>query len=145
MIELLTGVNYEVIAASPKYKFNTYFIIVLIIIVLLANWLLIPILGINGAALSSLIAIFITNTIRTLVLYHFYKFQPFTWAILWISLIIAGTYLITIQLNLNYTPFVNILIRGSLITFLFWTTILLSKVSPDLNQLSANFFNKSRK
>lgn len=138
LIDLLTGVNIEVISTSTLYKFNTYFIFVMIALVLVTNYTFIPIWGINGAALASLISVLVTNFFRFLIIRIKYKIHPFSLNFL----IIVGLGLVCYYgfsiLSVDINPVVNILIKGSLLTVVYFCFIVLTKVSVSIN----GFINK---
>lgn len=135
LFDLITGVNSEIISSSKHYKFTTYFICLLIILAISFNYLLIPSLGIDGAALASLLSIIIYNISKLIFLYWKIKIQPFTISILKI----IGIACICFLIPDNILPqleniYLGILIKGGLLTILFWTLAYFLKVSEDINQ-----------
>jgi len=135
------GVNTAVISFSPYYRWNTIFVGILLIMVILCNLILIPIWGITGAALSVTISVFIYNFMMFTLLLIKYKFQPFSLKhLLVISIALTAYFISWIIPTISFSFIVDILIRSSAFTIIFGTGILLSKASPDIN----GFVNKQK-
>jgi O-antigen/teichoic acid export membrane protein len=77
-IDMVTGVNSEILRSSNKYKFDLFIVGSFIFISIWLNYILIPKYGIEGAAMASLIAILGFNAIRIYLLKHLYGFFPFS-------------------------------------------------------------------
>jgi O-antigen/teichoic acid export membrane protein len=71
------GVNTEIILNSPFYRFNLISIILLGIISFTANYLLIPVYGLTGAAAGSTLSILLFNLLKGGFLWFRLGFQPF--------------------------------------------------------------------
>ncbi len=67
LINLIFGVSAAIIGNSKQYRVLSYLMIVFLIIVVISNYYLIPIYGIEGAAIASAISILIFQAIKTLV------------------------------------------------------------------------------
>jgi len=78
LFNLLTGVNSSVIMLSHKYFATSFLLFVLIAVSVIANYTLIPIYGISGAALALLIAIGTFNLLKYIYILVRFKMQPFT-------------------------------------------------------------------
>jgi len=61
LTDVTGGVNGYIINLSKNYKMTTYFIIGAVLICAIANWLLIPKMGMMGAAVAYLLAMFVLN------------------------------------------------------------------------------------
>jgi hypothetical protein len=96
--------------------------------------MLIPIYGILGAAIASLISKIIFSFVKWYFLYNKFGLQPFT--IKYVYLIIVGlaTYYISIQMPAFSNFIVDLVIRSLLISILFIVPVYFLKVSEDLNQ-----------
>jgi O-antigen/teichoic acid export membrane protein len=144
--DMSLGVNNEIIAVSPRYKINTLFIILSIIIAMIANVLLIPDYGINGAGLATLITVLSINIIRLIYIYQVHKIQPFsTKTVVVTSVIVLMYYIIESIPNLDNYIY-NLIYKGGVITLIYVPTIYFLKVSSDynelLNQLLKKFFKR---
>jgi O-antigen/teichoic acid export membrane protein len=142
LFDMATGVNNELIAASPKYKLNTWFILISIIVGILVNIALIPSLGINGAGLATLLTIVFVNLLRLIAVYSIYKIQPFTFQTVKVVMLIIG-----VTLFVEYLPNVenfilNLVYKGGVISLIYLPLVYFMKISEDFNQLVNGLFSK---
>lgn len=133
-INMLSGMNNEVISISDYYRFNFYITLVLIILMILLNLLLIPKYGVIGAAWGTTIAMTIHNTGKMLFIWWKFRFQPFYKNSLYILIAalvaaIAG-YFFPYVLN----PIVDTIVRCIIITLVYGVLLLLFKPSEDLQE-----------
>ncbi|MGB0887750.1 MAG: lipopolysaccharide biosynthesis protein, partial [Vicingaceae bacterium] len=68
LFDVSTGVNATIIQFSKFFKLMLYFNLLLIVLLIGTNFVLIPIMGIEGAALATLISVVIVNTIRLIII-----------------------------------------------------------------------------
>jgi O-antigen/teichoic acid export membrane protein len=143
LIDLVAGVNTEIIASSPYYKYTTYFIALLIVLVIILNYLLIPLYGINGAALASMLSLAAYNLLKFFFLKQKLNFQPINYKSL-VIVIIAGFSLAvtTYSLPVLENIYMGILLTGSMLTVLFWIPVYFLKVSEDINQTIDKYLKK---
>ena len=76
-INMATGVNTSIIYYSHKYILGTYLLIAMIIISILLNMLLIPLYGIEGAALATSIAMALYNIAKFIIIKLYFQLQPY--------------------------------------------------------------------
>jgi O-antigen/teichoic acid export membrane protein len=135
LFDMATGVNNELIAASPKYKLNTWFTLLSIFVGILVNIALITVYGINGAGIATLITIVFINLLRLIAVYTIYKIQPFTFQTIKICLIIIGvTFLVQYLPNIeNYI--VNLIYKGGIISIIYLPLVYFLRISEDFNGL----------
>ncbi|MEM6641977.1 MAG: polysaccharide biosynthesis C-terminal domain-containing protein [Bacteroidota bacterium] len=135
----------EIINYSVKYQFNLYFQLLSALVLIGLNYLLIPIIGINGAGLSYMVAIFFHIVLKGIFVHRQYGFLPFDrshFALLIISLIV---FFIAYLLPLNFHPILNIALRGVLTTILYILLVYRFKISPDINSLIRSTFARLSK
>lgn len=133
------GVNTAIISFSPFYRWNTVFVGILLIMVVICNIIFIPIWGISGAAFAVAFSMLIYNLMMYLLLLVKYKFQPFsTKHILVISIGLVAYFISWIIPTITFSFIADIIIRSSVFTIILGTGVLISKASPDIN----NFVNK---
>lgn len=82
MISMITGLNGEIILQSKYYLFNIVSVVVLVLLIVFFNYIFIPIMGIEGAAIGTCLAIFGYNLLKTSFLYIKLHMMPFSWQIL---------------------------------------------------------------
>ncbi|MGD1961211.1 MAG: lipopolysaccharide biosynthesis protein [Fulvivirga sp.] len=135
VVDMAFGVNNEILATSKFFRYTTYFMAALIIVVITLNALLIPIYGINGAALASLIALASVNIFRFIFLLNKYRFQPFNWKMVLLLLISAVFFFLPLVLPEVDNKVLSILMTSALLTSGYWSIIYAFKISPDINDL----------
>ena len=135
LIDMLFGPSSEIIVLSKYYGFNIILILLLAISIIFANNELIPAYGINGAAFGAALALLFFNLIKFFFIWYTLKIQPFTLATLKVMIII------TLTVSLNYFipvidfVFLDIIVRSGSIAVVYTGLILLSKASPDGNDV----------
>lgn len=143
LTDMITGVNAEIIASSKFFRYNTYFIGSLIVLVIVLNWLLIPIYGIEGAAIASAVPMIFVNVSRFFFLNRKLNFQPLNHKVfltLVIGLIALGIIYYVIPHFEN--PYWGILITGSTLTLLYWIPSLWLNISEDINEMIIKFIKR---
>ncbi|MDR3611218.1 MAG: oligosaccharide flippase family protein, partial [Ignavibacteriaceae bacterium] len=134
LFDMTTGINQEIVGTSKYYKVDLMVYPFLSIIAIGANLLLIPIYGMNGAAVSTALTLFLLNTWRFFYLLAKLKIQPFSFNTIKAFLIFS----IVIVINLfvpeirNHFLF-DILLRSSVLTFVFIFLVLFLRASEDIN------------
>jgi len=135
-IDMITGLNGIIMVTSNKYKYDLYFMLVLVVTTIILNLVLIPIYGMTGAAIAAAASLVFYNAIRVgFVLYHF-RMQPFTLNCLSILLITAGA-----LIAVNFIPFVinkyvSICINSAFIGVIYGGAMLFFRFSPEINNLA---------
>lgn len=147
LIDLLNGLNAEILRFSQYYRFVLVLVFILSAMTLLGNYILIPIYGIEGAAIASLISISTYEIIKFIFIWIKLKMQPFTWQTLALVLIIALCFGLGIQIpnwgGENYFwAFINIGVRSFLIAGLYTVLVLGLRISPSANQLLEGIWTK---
>lgn len=133
MINMAGGVNAAVISFSPYYRWNTYFVVCLLILIIVTNMALIPLYGITGAALATAISLLLYNTGLYMLLYTKYRFQPFNIKHLLViiyALLGLGA-CATLPVISNYL--LDLVMRCVIFASLFSSMVLLTRISSDMN------------
>jgi O-antigen/teichoic acid export membrane protein len=141
--DILFSVNGEIIVFSKYYVFNITATIIMSLIVIGLNLLLIPIYGIEGAALASLIAMVIYNLIKYYYIKFRFNFSPFTPALfktLFIGLIVVAISELLIP-RLDHV-ILDIALRSTAVTLLYIAGVYFLKLAPDAEDLILKKFRK---
>lgn len=131
LYDVSTGVNSSIIQFSPFYKLMLYFNIILVVLLIATNYLLIPFMGIEGAALATLISIFATNTLRLLMIKAKMGILPFDKRSLGVLLVGGVTYLVVYFIPPLDSFILDTILRSAVITILFVTPIYLLNISKE--------------
>ncbi|MGY5351171.1 lipopolysaccharide biosynthesis protein [Wenyingzhuangia sp. IMCC45533] len=145
MYHMFLGNNGSIISNSKFYKvLLPYGLGMALTVIILNNWL-IEAIGINGAALSTLIVVFIFNTIKLAYVKSKFSIQPTTsktWSAL---LLITSLSVIGIWVEFNLHPIINILLKSFLLITIYLYAVVRFRLSEDISLLCDQFFIKIRK
>ncbi|WP_375417467.1 lipopolysaccharide biosynthesis protein [uncultured Hymenobacter sp.] len=144
LLDGITGVNGIIVVTSPRYRVDLLFNISLAAAIVALNWLLIPRLGLSGAALGNCLALGGINLIRTLFVWRAYGLQPFDSRIPRILAVAAAAGAAAWALPAFPTPLLTLLARGSTLTLLYGAGLGLSGAAPELRALAAGVWNRVR-
>ncbi len=126
-----TGASVSILGTSAYYHYHTWLMLLLTILVVAANALLIPVMGLTGAALASVIAVVITSGLRVFIIYRKTGLWPYGWSVAAIiiisALIYAGSLLIP---SMPLIP--DIVLRSGVITLIFGAAIYYFRLSDDI-------------
>lgn len=142
LYDLANGINGLILANSRYYKIDSALVVSFVVVLLVLNEWLIPVYKLNGAAMAALGAVFYYNTVRTFLIWKYFKIQPFSLAHVKVSLLFGLLLFIGFQLPDFSIKFLSILYKSSLISVLFAGAIYVLKISPDFNSYIDNFINK---
>ncbi len=141
LIEVTTGINNLILIYSKYHRYMILFITTLGIITVTGNYILIPILGITGAAIASLFSYFFINTAVILFIYSKLRIQPFTLKTLKIFLLISVAFLINFLLPSLDNWFLDSLYRSLILLGMFVLVTYFCKLSDDLNSIVLKAFD----
>lgn len=78
LIDMVMGVNTEIISVSRYYSFNFYSLVFLVVIAVITNYLFVPMYGVNGAAMATLLSVVLYNLLKLLFIYRRLRMLPFS-------------------------------------------------------------------
>jgi len=142
MVAVLSGVSIQILSTSRYYHFQTWFMILLIFLVVSTNMFFIPRMGITGAALASLVSISLYTLFRCIFLYIKFRFQPLRWNHLSALAIGTLTYLVSLLIPELENILLDIFLRSGTIVIMYAALIIFFRTSKELNQLITNFLQK---
>lgn len=143
-INMLTGLNNEMISISNYYRFNFYFAFLLIVLIILLNYLLIPKYGINGAAWGSTIAMGAYNIIKMIFLWKKFQLSPLTKGSIPVIIAAAVAIIPGLYLPFIYHPVVDTLIRSLIVVAVYIPMLYWLKPSQDFNQYVNNLLKNKK-
>lgn len=135
VIQMLSGVSGVILQASPYYKMQTLFMVMYGLVVIITNMIMIPIWGINGAAIASLVATFFFNFLKYLFLLKKYQFQPFNYRYIMVVVVsVVAYYAGTLLPKIDWFVF-DIAIRSAIVGAVYLLLSFAFEISKDFNQL----------
>jgi O-antigen/teichoic acid export membrane protein len=146
VIDMAAGVNSEIIRNSSKYFFDIISVGLLVFLCIGLNYFLIPFFGIEGAAIATLIAMFVYNAVKFLFLWFAFGLQPFnknTFKVVLVILAFLGVFYFWPQEkeDLIITA-ISVLLKTLIITSLFGTIVFRLKLSKEINTLIVTVLKK---
>lgn len=141
LIDVTTGINNQILVYSRYHRYMILFVLFLGVVTVAGNYILIPILGINGAAIASLSSYFIINSVVILFIYRKLGIQPFTRSSLKIVFLIALSFLLNYLLPTLDSWFFDSLYRSLILLGTFVGFTYFYKLSEEMNSLVLSAFS----
>lgn len=132
-IEMATGINQVIIVNSKYYRYDAYFVIAMVAIIVAANFILIPIYGITGSAIATALTVMANNAIRYLFLKIKFQMQPFNLNSLKLILISLVALLPSFFIPFLHDKYIDIAVRSSVVGGIFILLSLKWEATPELN------------
>lgn len=143
LFNMATGINNIIIMITKYFRYDTFASISLGILTITTNLIFIPKMGLEGAALATLISVVAYHTYKFVLIIVKFKMQPFSMKTILAVLSIAGTFLVIDLLPPFFTmEFLEILLRCLLVALLFGPLVYFLKLSPDINDEVHRYIRK---
>ncbi|QDH80862.1 oligosaccharide flippase family protein [Echinicola soli] len=142
LVDCITSVNYQIIAVSKHYYYNLFMGFLTLALLIATNYLLIPVMGVTGAAVASLISMTLINGLRYLFLRQKYQLSPFTTENLKTILIIAVVWAITDWIPNMENFYLNLILKSAIVLILYIPAVYFTKCSPDFNVVVNKYLSK---
>ena len=142
LLTALSGVSLQILSTSKLYRYHSYFMLILIVVVIVTNIICIPLWGITGASVATLISISFYVIARVVFLYMKFGMQPFEFSHI-TSLMAGGLSFFAISvIPFSFAPIINVVIRIGFTGGIFLILIYLLKCSPDINNVIDDIVRK---
>jgi O-antigen/teichoic acid export membrane protein len=132
----ITGVNGIIVVTSPRYRYDLVFNAGLALAIIGLNKLLIPLLGLTGAALSNALALAAINLLRTWFVWRSFGWQPFDRRIGYILALAGGAGLVAWAIPTPANAWLTLLLRGGVLTALYGLGLLFTGWVPEVSALA---------
>jgi len=133
LADMTGGINGYILNVSKYYKWTTYLIGASVIFCGATNWILIPRIGIMGAAVAYLLTMVLLNFMYWLFLKIKFELQPFGKAHLLILLMSITTLLVGLYLPALANFWLDMVVRSGVVLLIYGMLAYLLKVSDDIN------------
>jgi len=127
------GCINNIISNSKYYYYTFWFSLFSSILAVFLNIYFISIYGIIGAAYATLIVLVIMNSLKIYLVRVKFNMHPYSNDTIKIIVLSIITYLIFSNLQLGFSPFLNITIKSSLVFILYTLAAYIFKLSDDVN------------
>jgi len=140
--DVILGNNNAIILNTKYYRWVMVFGLLLVVMMIVLNMIFIPIYGITGSALATLISIFVYNTIKLLFVVKKMKLYPFTASTFKSFVIITVLFLGFYFWEFPFNPYLNITLKSILITIIYVYLNYIFKISTDINHVINSLISK---
>lgn len=134
LIDIMIGLNSEIITNSEKYKFDALFNFVLLIVAIVSNIIFIPLIGGVGAALATAISFFTFNYLKWRFILRNFNMQPLSIKQVYAFATGLLAFFLGELLPVVRNVFWDIAYRSISVSIFYFLIIILLKVSPDINE-----------
>lgn len=138
--DMILGNNNAIILNTQYYKSVLFFGLLLVFMMIGLNMLFIPMYGITGSALATLISVFIYNTIKLLFVVKKMDLYPFTANTGKSFGIIIAIFVVFYFWDFPFHPISNIILKSILITLIYGYVNYKMVISAEINDLIDKFF-----
>lgn len=144
--DMICGLNGHILLTSKKYRYDLFFIVILIFTMVGANYLFIKIInmGINGAAIATMLCVMMYNMLRIGFVLHWFKIHPFEIKNIWVAFIAGVCLLVNYFIPYLGNLYLDAGVRTAIIGGLFVVPIFWLKISPDINSFVEIIFARIR-
>jgi O-antigen/teichoic acid export membrane protein len=135
IIDAGTGVNSQIINTSNYWKFEVFTGILLLAMSIPLNYVLVRLYGINGSAISNLIAFTVYNFVRLYFIWYKFKLQPFSMKTILALVSAFAAYLFCHYIFKGVSGWPGIIVRSIFFSIAFSLPVFFLKITPDIKQL----------
>ena len=136
LINSSIGLSVGIISMSKAYRLDAWSSISMLLINAVANFFLIRSMGIVGAAWATLLSLVSVNIYRTWFLYRRYGLWPFERRTIYMAALIIAVALVVHWLPLFTSPMIDLVVRGGIVSALFWPLAFYLGAAPELAELA---------
>jgi O-antigen/teichoic acid export membrane protein len=145
LIESFSGNSGVIISLSKHYKIGTVFSLINLSLIIVTNFIFIPIWGIAGAAFATFSTMTFSMIIRYIFLRSKYQLKIYDYKHILIVIIGLAAFFINKLIPVNDNLYIDVVIRSAVVTSIYATLVYVLKVSFDVNEVVNLFISKLRK
>lgn len=145
IMNMATGVNSPIIGNSKHYAWNMYFQMVLLVVSVGLNMLLIPQLGIRGAAIATCSSSFLFNVLKFMYIRMKFDMQPYDGNSLKTLLVILLALATGLFLPVPANPWTAMIVRSTAITAIYFIFTIAFSIVPEYHSLIFRLMGIKRK
>lgn len=134
LTDMYLGLNGTIFVSSKKYAFDLVFTFILIVTVYVLNRLFIPIMGMSGAALGTMIALIVYNWGRAYFVWSAYRLHPFTKSQLIVLILFMVNILLFEMIPHFENRWIDIGVRSFAFTLTYPAVIYYFKIEKEINK-----------
>ncbi|TAL62902.1 MAG: hypothetical protein EPN85_01595 [Bacteroidetes bacterium] len=139
---MATGMNSSIIYYSDKYKQGSLMLIGMVILSVALNMVLIPVWGIEGAAVATAASLILSNVFKTLIIYRGYQLQPFGGYIFIVLGLIGVCIVVNYLLPSLPNAILDIIYRSIVVTAIYGAGIYFSGIAGEAVDFAKKLLNR---
>ncbi len=143
LMELALGTGNAILLNSKYYKIFFYLSLAMAISVIVLNKWLIELIGINGAAIATLIVVVVYSIVKIIYLKTKLDIQPFDFNTIKLGVIILVIFAVFYFWNFNFHPIINIGLKSVIIATLYILLIHKGHISKEINSFMTKYIAKN--
>lgn len=132
LFSMVNGINGAIIVNSKYYRYDLYTNVILVFVTIATNYLLIPVHGIDGAAMATAISVFLFNFIRLILIKVKMNMHPFSLQTIKTILLLFVMFLTLDFLPSSSYSFVDIIWKSIVVIILFIPAVMYLNLSKDI-------------
>jgi O-antigen/teichoic acid export membrane protein len=140
--DLILGNNNAIILNTKYYRAVLFFGLLLVLMMVALNMVLIPIYGITGAALATLISILVYNAIKLFFVVWKMNLYPFSINTLKSFVIILLVFAVFYFWDFKFRPIINIMLKSVLISLIYIYVNYKLVISAEINGVIDTFIKR---
>lgn len=140
--DLILGNNNAIIFNSKYYKAVLFLGLLLAFLAISLNMIFIPIYGINGAAIATLISITLYSIAKLLFVVLKMKLYPFSNQTLYCLGVLIATFFLFYFWDFSFNPIVNIVLKSIIVSVFYIFMNYKFKLSSDFNNVMNSILKK---
>lgn len=142
VLEMSSGMNNRIIMESRYYKYNLFFNLGMLVLVLITNFLLIPRFEIMGAAMATAISLVSMVVLKMWFVHRKFGFKPYNFNTVKAILIGLSCLFIVYFIPKTDHVIIDLGYRSALYTALFGIAVYTLKISVDINEFIDSLYRR---
>ena len=135
LITMIFGCGGAIISNSSFYQISLVFSVVMALGVSILNMVWIPLYGIDGAALATLVVVGLSIAVKVMYLQFKIKVHPLSWNLLKALISVAVLYTSFQYIDWTLSPIIQIILTSAMVSCLYFLIVAQFKLSDDLLRL----------
>ncbi len=111
LIDMTAGVNGVIIQHSPWYRYNTIFVLIMMLINVVLNLILIKAYGIMGAAIATAISLVVFNVMKAVLLHRKIDLNPFDKSVFRFIVVYSAVVVLSLLINNQFAFLIALLLN----------------------------------
>lgn len=142
LLDNLLGINNAILYNSDYYRWTIVLGVFLAILTIVLNLVFIPLYGIDGAAIATVISLLLYSLSKIIVVNWKFKMHPFTQKT---GIVFIGIVCLSLSFyfwDFSFHPFINIVLKSLMVSLVYFLFVYKGNLSEDISGLIKVIFEK---